>query len=817
MTYPDKIEEKIGFTAVREAVAKRCRCEGSRTLCADMAFLTDFDAISTALDATAEMVAAAHSDETVPLDGVADIHTYLSAIRVPGTFLEIKDLMQVRRMLECFRSVAAYFARYRSNGHTQYPRLDAIAEPTDLVPPTLTGLIDKAIDPASGVMKDNASPALADIRRQLRSMSGRVNSILRRVLAQGVSQGWLEGDVTPAVRDGRLVLPVSPAHKRKIPGIVHDESASGKTVFIEPAEVVEANNLTRELQLEEHREIIRILTALASELRPYIPEMNLAADAIYALDFVHAKALYADAVGGVMPTLHKNQEMEWYHACHPVLKLALEKQGREIVPIDITLTPERRILVISGPNAGGKSVCLKTVGTLQYMAQCGLLPCVYENSHFGVFDDIFVDIGDDQNFEDDLSTYSSHLRSMKFMLQRGRPSSLFLIDEMGSGTEPQIGGALAQAILSQMNAEGMWGIVTTHYQNLKQMAESEPGLINGSMLYDRHLMQPMFRLSIGNPGSSFAVEIARKTGLPASIIAAAEEIVGKDYINLDNYLLDITRDKRYWENKRTAIRQKEKKLEQLLAQYSEDADQLRTKRREIIEEARTEAARLLDRSNAAIERTIADIKAANAERERTLEARRRLKEERLELSRDNADRPNSTLDKAPKKKKKHHDAAQPASTKQAPIEVGTNVKLDGGTTVGTVQEISGKNAVVTFGVLKTTVALSRLTPTMSKPKSAAKSSVSMVTMDSDHQRQLNFKTEIDLRGMRADEAVQAVTYFLDDAIRFSVGRVRILHGTGTGALRQAIRALLDSTPGIESFHDEDVRFGGAGITVVNLA
>ncbi len=821
MIYPDKIEEKIGFSTIREEIDRRCHCEGARRRCADMSFMNDYHSVLTALNAVSEMVAANHSDEALPLEGVSDIDKDLALIKIPGTFLEIKDLVKVRRMLECFAKVSSFFQRHSNDGDSPYRTLSGLSTELDEIPPSLGLLIDRSIDVSTAMVKDSASAALADIRSRLRGMSGRVNSILRKVLSSAISQGWLEPDTTPSVRDGRLVIPVPPMNKRKIQGIVHDESASGKTLFIEPAEVVEANNLTRELQMEEHREIIRILTAIADELRPHIGEILSAADVIYHLDFINAKALYADAVGGVMPTLHDKEELEWYHACHPVLKLSLERHGREIVPIDIKLDSENRILVISGPNAGGKSVCLKTVGTLQYMIQCGILPCVYDNSHFGIFKDIFVDIGDDQSFEDDLSTYSSHLRSMKFMLQRGRKGSLFLIDEMGSGTEPQIGGALARAILKQMNVKNMWGIVTTHYQILKQFAEDTQGLINGSMLYDRQRMQPMFKLSIGNPGSSFAVEIAKKIGLQADIIAAAEEIVGKEYINLDNYLLDITRDKRYWENKRTSIRQKEKKLEQMIAQYAEDAEQLRVKRRDIIEEARNEAKKILDSSNATIERTIADIKQANAERERTLEARRKLKEERIALEREGNKYKDSNklLSRAPKKKK--HDGQNNAidSKKEKDkneVMPGVNVRLDGAGTVGTVLEISGKNAIVAFGNLKTTVNIGRLTVTAAQPKTATKSSVSMQTIDSGYERQLNFKQEIDVRGMRADEAIQAVTYFIDDAIRFSISRVRILHGTGTGALRQAIRTFLSTIQGVESFHDEDVRFGGAGITVVNL-
>lgn len=820
MIYPEKIEEKIGFDGVRDQIASKCHCDGARACCSEMSFMTDFGQIRSALEAVAEMMSSYHSDEAVPLNGVHDIDSNLALIKIPGTFLGIKDIVKVRRMLGCFNEVNSFFKRHRTeSGVTPYPVLTDIAEGLNSIPPTLAAMIDRCIDDSTMSVKDNASTTLSEIRSKLRSMSGRVNSILRRVLSNAIAQGLVEPDTTPSVRDGRLVIPVPPMNKRKIQGIVHDESASGKTLFIEPAEVVEANNMTRELQLEEHREIIRILTELADHLRPHIGEMLTAAAIIYHLDFITAKANYADSVGGVMPNLHDRPELEWYHACHPGLKLSLERQNREIVPIDVTLDKEKRILVISGPNAGGKSVCLKTVGTLQYMTQCGILPPVYDNSHFGVFNDMFVDIGDDQSFEDDLSTYSSHLRSMKFMLQRGRRTSLFLIDEMGSGTEPQIGGALAQAILEEMNHKGMWGIITTHYQNLKHFADGTPGLVNGSMLYDRHLMQPMFKLSIGSPGSSFAVEIARKTGLPSEIIAKAEEIVGSDYINLDNYLLDITRDKRYWENKRNSIRQKEKKLEDMLARYTEDADMLRAKRREIIEDARAEAKRILEASNASIERTIAEIKSANAEREKTLEARRKLKEERLglERSKQSGDKEHSLLAKAPKKRKGASKTSTPEKKpEKIELSVGTNVRLDGGGTVGTILELSGKNAIVLFGNLKTTVKTDRLTPTSAQAGSTKKASVSMQTIDSGYERQLNFKQEIDVRGMRGDEAVQAVTYFIDDAIRFSASRVRILHGTGTGALRQSIRQYLSTISGIESFHDEDVRFGGAGITVVNL-
>ncbi|MDE7407671.1 MAG: Smr/MutS family protein, partial [Muribaculaceae bacterium] len=511
-------------------------------------------------------------------------------------------------------------------------------------------------------------------------------------------------------------------------------------------------------------------------------------------------------------------DIEWYHACHPVLLLSLQNQGKTIVPLDITLTPAGRLLIVSGPNAGGKSVTLKTVGVIQYMTQCGMLPPLYENSHIGLFDDIFIDIGDDQSIENDLSTYSSHLRNMKQFVTHGRNTTLVLIDEFGGGTEPQIGGAIAQAILKQFNNAGMWGIITTHYQNLKKFADETDGLVNGSMLYDRQLMQPLFRLSIGNPGSSFAIEIARKTGLPDVILRDAEEIVGSDYINLDKYLLDIARDRRYWENKRQSIRLKEKKLEQLMEQYQSDADTLRQKRREILEDAKEEAKKLIGSTNARIERTIHEIRIAQAEKEKTMEARRKLKEagEALASAENDSMKEPKLLRKVPKKRKTAESTPQQAKAENRTFAVGDHVKLDGQGTPGTVLSVSGDNITVSFGMLHTTVKSSRLTHTMSKPQSGAgkTSFISSDTISASRERQLHFKQEIDVRGMRADEALQAVTYFIDDALQFNAHRVRILHGTGTGDLRQAIRAYLSTVNGVKYFADEDVRFGGAGITVV---
>lgn len=813
MIYPDSFEHKIGFNAIRTLLKQRCQSPSGVEFCDLMAFSTDFEVVKASLTSTSELVSILDSGEEFPLSGIADISQLLATIRIPGTMIPASELIQVRKGLETVGALVAFFNSKRHEEGSEYPYLDEKARML-VAFPEIIRMIDRIID-RFGNIKDNASPELAAIRSQLSSTAGAINSMMRRVIARASQAGYIDSDTTPSVRDGRLVIPVAPMNKRRINGIVHDESASGKTVFIEPAEIVEANNRVRELQLEERREIARILTLLADDLRPHIDDITASLAIVGELDFIHAKARFAREIEGRLPVLEQKPELEWYHAVHPGLLLSLRRQGKEIVPLDITLSKENRILIISGPNAGGKSVCLKTVGIVQYMAQCGMLPPLYENSHVGIFNDIFVDIGDDQSIEDDLSTYSSHLRNMKYFLSRGNHSTLVLIDEFGGGTEPQIGGAIAQAILRQFNERQMWGVITTHFQNLKHFAEDTDGLINGSMLYDRHLMQPMFKLSIGNPGSSFAVEIARKIGLPERIIADAEEIVGSDYINMDKYLLDIARDRRYWENKRLSIRQKEKKLEAQLARYEDEAQQLRDSRKAILSEAKEEARKILEGSNASIERTIHEIKIAQAEKEKTLEARRKLKEEKERLM-SGEDKEHPLLQKAPKRKKQK--PTTDTTKTERPVRVGDNVKLDGQGTVGEVLAIEGKNATVAFGMLKTNVKLDRLRLTIASAQSGAKNTTIIGGAASDAQRehQLNFKQEIDVRGMRVDEAIQALTYYMDDAIRFNAKTVRILHGTGTGALRQYIRQYLDTVTGVKSYRDEHVQFGGAGITVVDL-
>lgn len=815
MTYPTNFEDKVGFKQVRAMVAALTVSPLGANEVAAMTFSNNPDEVRDRLEETDEMLRIEDGENLFPIDNLRDVTNSLKTITVAGTYLTLKELISLNKSLAAVSEVAAFMSSRRSdNGVSKYPRLDAKVALLDEFH-AITRLIGGILD-SYGNIKDNASPQLQEIRSRLASLSGTINSIMRRVMANAVKEGYIEQDVAPSVRDGRLVIPVAPMHKRKIKGIVHDESASGKTFFIEPAEIVEANNRLRELEMDERHEIIRILTEIADKIRPEIPAMLDTYAMMGELDFIRAKARFARSIDAHLPHLSDKREMEWYHATHPVLLESLRRQDKEIVPLDITLVPEKRILLISGPNAGGKSVCLKTVGIVQYMSQCGLLPPVYENSHIGIFDDIFIDIGDNQSIEDDLSTYSSHLNNMKHFLRRGSAGTLLLIDEFGSGTEPLIGGALAQAILKEFNRMKMWGVVTTHYQNLKQLADETDGLVNGSMLYDRQQMRPLFKLSIGNAGSSFAIEIARKIGLPREIIDDASEIAGSDYINLDRYLLDVARDKRYWENKRNSIKEKEKKVDQVLARYQEEANQLREKRREIITEAQAEAKRIIENSNSTIERAIHDIRKSQAEREKTMEARRKLAEEKSRLSIDEASE-HPLLAKAPKPQKKKTSPTVPSDA--SAVKVGDNVKLDGQGTVGQVLEISGNQAVVAFGMLKTSVKLNRLKPTLAKIASPAKKSsfVSSSTADRLRDKQLQFKQEIDVRGMRADEALQAVTYFLDDAIQFNTRQVRILHGTGTGILRQVLRKYIDTVPGVRSYRDEHVQFGGAGITIVELA
>lgn len=821
MIYPSNFEQKTGFDKVRLLVSDKCLSPLGKERVAAMSFSTDYAFISNELDLVDEFVKIQQGETDFPANYFFDVRYSLKRIRPEGTWMDEKELFDLKRSLQTIHDIIRFF-QPGEDEEIKYPALTALAGDI-LVFPQLVGRIDTILD-KFGKVKDSASPELQTIRREMTITMSNISRNLQSILRAAQSEGVVEKDVTPTMRDGRLMIPVAPAFKRKIKGIVHDESASGKTVFIEPESVVEANNRIRELEGEEKREIIRILTDFTNFVRPLVPDILQSYEFLADIDFIRAKALFAIEIQGIRPIVEDKQQLDWARAIHPLLYLSLKKQHKEVVPLDIELTTEKRLLIISGPNAGGKSVCLKTVGLLQYMLQCGLLVPMHESSRTGLFEHLFIDIGDEQSIENDLSTYSSHLTHMKYFVRNCNERTILLIDEFGSGTEPQIGGAIAEALLNRFNQHKSFGVITTHYQNLKHFAEDTPGIVNGAMLYDRHLMQPLFKLAIGNPGSSFAIEIARKIGLPEDVIAEASEKVGMDYINMDKYLQDIVRDKRYWESKRQNIRQREKKLEDIIARYEKDLSEVNSQRKEIVREAKAEASRILSDANARIENTIREIKEAQAEKERTKQARQELQsfkesvsdaqEEDDKLARKMA----KLKERAERKKQKQKVSAQPVFNRDV-IEVGDAVRLKGQTSVGTVIELQEKQATVAFGMIKSTVKLDRLEKVSKNQikKEIQKSTfVSEQTSDQMHEKRLHFKQEIDVRGMRGEEALQTVTYFIDDAIQVGAQQVRILHGTGTGILRQLIREYLRSVPGVRSFHDEHVQFGGAGITVVEL-
>ena len=627
MIYPQNFEQKIGFDSIRHLLKEKCLSTLGQERVDEMNFSESFKDINEWLEQVMEFMRIIQEEDSFPDQYFFDVRPSLKRIRVEGMYLDEQELFDLRRSLETIRDII-HFLTLTSNDEEQekenspYPALQKLAGDIIVFPELITrinNILDKF-----GKITDNASSELLRIRRELASTAGSISRSLNAILRNAQAEGYVDKDVTPTMRDGRLVIPVAPGLKRKIKGIVHDESSTGKTVFIEPAEVVEANNRIRELEGEERREIIRILTDFSIIIRPQVPAILQSYEFLAEIDFIRAKAHFSIQTNATKPSLEDKQILDWTMAIHPLLQLSLAKHNKKVVPLDIELTKNQRILIISGPNAGGKSVCLKTVGLLQYMLQCGMPVPMHERSHAGLFGSIFIDIGDEQSIEDDLSTYSSHLTNMKTMMKSCNERSLILIDEFGGGTEPQIGGAIAEAVLKRFNEKGTFGVITTHYQNLKHFAEDHEGVVNGAMLYDRHLMQALFQLQIGNPGSSFAVEIARKIGLPEEVIADASEIVGSEYINADKYLQDIVRDKRYWETKRQNIRKREKQMEETIAKYEEELQELEKSRKEILRKAKEDAEKLIQESNARIENTIRIIKEAQADKERTQSARQEL-------------------------------------------------------------------------------------------------------------------------------------------------------------------------------------------------
>lgn len=902
MIYPKNFEQKIGFTEIRTLLRERCLSPLGKERVDEMSFSTDAGQINTWMEEIREFRQIQEGQDDFPLDNFFDVRESVSRIRLEGTHMEVEELFDLKRSLETIIAIVSFLSRREETeqGEIRHytPALYALADGIATFP-ILVQRISQIID-KFGKMRDNASPDLLQIRRELSRTEGSISRTLYSILHSAQAEGLVEKDVTPTLRDGRLVIPVAPGLKRRISGIVHDESATGRTVYIEPSEVVEANNRIRELENEERREIIRILTEFAKKMRPNVPEILDSYSLMAAVDFIRAKAELARLFRSFEPEVSDKPHIDWIRAVHPLLQLSLERKSRKdanrlsltdnshadkdsndeislqednilseeeyktgnvppsVVPLDIQLTKDKHLLIISGPNAGGKSVCLKTVGLLQYMLQCGLSIPVGDRSTTGIFTDIMIDIGDEQSIENDLSTYSSHLMNMKIMMRHATEHTLILIDEFGTGTEPQIGGAIAEAVLRQFWKKHVWAVITTHYQNLKHFAENHPGTANGAMLYDRHEMRPLFQLAIGRPGSSFAIEIARKTGIPEEVIHDAADIVGSDYIQSDKYLQDIVRDKRYWESKRQTIHSHEKELEKRIAQYEKDIATLEQSRKDILRRAKEQAEEIIKESNRRIENTIREIREKQAEKEETKRIRQELAayEEGLQSS-SQLDKPGKNnkkkmkdsgllsdedfqkkVDKIKSRKERHEQHLKERAGKQQAaaealknavrkqqtggvVNVGDAVRIKGLTTVGKVETVDGRQATVIFGDMRTKMAVSRLehvdaASLQTEQQQFQAYNYSRETRETIDKHRNQFHQELDVRGMRADEALNQVQYFIDDAILVGAGQVRILHGKGNGILRQLIRQYLASIPNVKSYRDEHVQFGGAGITVVEL-
>lgn len=785
------LEQKLEFGQLQQELRTLCDNEISLFLVERISFLPDGRELRGRLTQLSEMMALLSTGAEVPSFRFGALRASLLSLRPEGSYLPVEALRPLQDLL---RSVVET-KQLLEDSAEEYPELFRLAEQLDdlaEIRRRLHNLIDD-----EGEIKDSASRTLKEIRVELRQLQGSLGQTMQSILRQAQAAGWVDKDATPAVRDGRLLLPIIPSAKREIGGIVHEESSTGRTLYLEPEQMVVMNNRIREKQSEEQREIIRLLKEFSVYVRRDMKAVQQDCQTIGIFDFNRAKSRLAERLGAIVPPIAEDgTSMEWQVAGHPLLERHLRSQGRRLVPLTIKLDAEQRILLISGPNAGGKSIALKTVGLLQYMLQCGLAVPMMEHSECRFFDNIFIDIGDAQSLENDLSTYSSHLQNMKRMLREATSESLILIDEFGSGTEPAIGGAIAEAVLEQFRLRGSFGVITTHYGNLKSYAELHDGVVNGAMLFDRGKIEPLYELFIGQPGSSFGIEVAKKIGLAPEIIDHASALVGSDALQQDKYLQDIIRDKAYWKHKREEIKREERKLQEKKAKLDERLEGFTQKRKVMLAKAEQEALEIVNSANATVERTIREIKESKADRVATQQARAKLEQKKEQLHR-------------------KQKATSSAKSSKEPIEVGSRVTLAGGNEVGEVVELLGKKAKVRLGNLTMSVALDQLLPTQRATTEVFARKPQMISEQA-NERRLNFKPQLDCRGMRVEEALASVTQFIDDANHFGYSPVRILHGTGTGALKQAIRDYLKGHPQVKHFEEEHVDLGGAGITVVTL-
>jgi DNA mismatch repair protein MutS2 len=828
MTYPDEFEVKVGFNRIREKIYGLCLSQQGREKVAAISFGTDPGIINEKLSQTEEFQKILEMDQEFPLDHYYDLRPGLNKMKVEGSCPELSDVFDLKRSLVTLKNIHGFFSN--DEYVESYPELHRLSRSIKVYPYVVESI--SRIMSKEGTIKDNASRELSGIRSELKKAGTMVSKRMQAILKQAQNEGIVEKGTTVAIRNGRGVIPVNVYDKNKIRGLVHDQSASGKTVYIEPSEIVNLNNQILELEYAEKREIIKILIDFADRIRPYIDDLLVSYDILGEIDLVRAKALLGRRLGSIKPVLHDYPLIKWSEAVHPLLFIAFEDiPGREVVPLDIELGEKERILVISGPNAGGKSVCLTTVGLLQFMFQCGLTVPVKQGSEFGIFSQLFINIGDEQSIENDLSTYSSHLVNMKYFLRNADERTLILIDEFGTGTEPVLGGAIAESILGELNGKRAYGVITTHYTNLKHFASAEEGIVNGAMMFDNHHMEPLFRLNIGEPGSSFAFEIARRIGLPEQILDIASQKAGEEHINFDKHLKDVLRDKRYWDRKRQSIRIESKKLEDLVSNYEKEISELKYERKEIMKRAREEAEAILAEANRTVEKTIKEIRKAQAEKERTKELRKQIEKlkEGIQSTAEGEDRKIADKRKKLREKQKKvripdiEDEQKRASEAgnepiTGPLKAGDKVVMEGSDRVGEVISTEKNRISIAFGNIMTTVDYSKVRRASGKEITSSRAKPSSTTdLNWDVTlRRASFSPDRDVRGLRAEEALNTIRELIDEAIMVQYPTLRILHGKGDGILRQVIREYLSTVDLVKDYYDAHIEAGGSGITIVEL-
>lgn len=819
VNYPYNFEEKIHFDKVKQLLKGYALSTMGRDLIETIVCTDDKTLLATLLGKTADMKALIDEGQEFPVSYYIDVRPHLQKIRTEGTFLDVNELFDFKRSIETIASIVTFIGKQEEGKCLCLKKmLGEHKHSYPFVKERLETILGK-----SGKIKDKASPELAKIRRSLLGKQQSVSRVVGRLLQGAKEQGWATSDTEVSIRDGRLVVPVNAAYKRKLSGIVHDESATGKTSYIEPAEAVELNNEIRELEYAERREILRILISFAEDIRPYLDDLMLSYNFLAEIDFIRAKALFAQATASIRPEVVEEPLVAWKQARHPLLYLNFKREKKQLVPLDIQINKKQRILLISGPNAGGKSVCLKTVGLLQYMLQCGLFVPVKEGSLFGLFQQLFIDIGDEQSIEDDLSTYSSHLSNMKYFTQKANAKTLLLIDEFGTGTEPLLGGAIAEAVLEEFNRKEVFGLLTTHYTNLKHFASENKGITNGAMLYDTAGMIPLYKLEIGTPGSSFAFEIARKIGLSGHILQQAKALIGEDRVNFDAHLRNVVKDKMIWEKKRFQISRKEKDLAQIVERYKKELEAVKALKKTEVLKAKQEASKLLAEANKTIEKTIKTITENKANKSVTRTIRDKFekdKERLLQMQEQDAaiDKKIAKL-KEREQRKKNRKTSQSAREPSAPepvISVGGQVKMTSTGAVGEVLALLGDEATIAIGSLKMHAKIKDLKPLSSNKAKKIKNGSNRDIQRSVFDKRLRFDPDIDVRGERGTDAVAKVAEHIDNALMLGVSTVRVLHGTGYGVLRKMIREYLSQQADVESFRDEHLDNGGSGITVIAL-